>query len=195
VLTKRFNTYILLLKYILAVYTAGILFLGCDENNVEKVETLNVKNLTPIQITFNTKLTFNSNGKVNFILKADRMERFVTADSSFVEFFGNVFLEGFNKEGIKESEMSSEYAIYLQDSYKMIARKNVVLVNLNKDKLQTEELTWNQKTKKIFTNKAVTITQSDGIINGIGLDADESFENYNITQITGTFDVEDLNEK
>lgn len=159
-------------------------------DNLSDLDKLN--KLEPIQISHQVTIDFNSKGKLSFRLIADRMERYVVQDTSYTEFFGNIFLEGFNDEGESETKMYAQYGLYLQNSYLMIAKEDVELINVNNEKLNTEELTWNQRKHRIYTDKPVTIVQEDGIIHGIGLDADESFIDYQIKQITGTFSVEEV---
>jgi LPS export ABC transporter protein LptC len=179
------------LKSILAISFAGMLFFGCGKNDLNEVNQIGSTQLEPIQVSYGVIIEFNNNGLLSFKLAADKMMRYASADSSYIEFFGNIFLEGFNSEGEKETQMTADYGLYLQTSYKMIAKENVELINVKNEILNTEELTWNQQTRRVYTNKAVSIVQEDGIIHGIGLDADEGFMDYTIREITGSFDIEE----
>jgi hypothetical protein len=51
--------------------------------------------------------------------------------------------------------------------------------------LQTEELFWSPKDKKIYTDKFVIITTPTEIIKGEGLVANEDFSYYEIQKPTG----------
>ena len=59
--------------------------------------------------------------------------------------------------------------------------------------MESQELTWNIKTKRVWTDKAIRIKTPDNIINGIGFDADEDFSNYTIRKVTGIVSVDDDN--
>ena len=70
---------------------------------------------------------------------------------------------------------------------------NVVVVNKQKqEKLLTPELNWNPITKKVFTEKRVTvISQMTGEkLYGTGLDANQDFTNYSIRKPSGIFNAE-----
>jgi LPS export ABC transporter protein LptC len=69
---------------------------------------------------------------------------------------------------------------------------NVKVINTQRqERLLTDELTWNPGTKKVFTDKRVTIeSQTSGEkINGMGLDANQDFSQYSIRRPTGFFNA------
>jgi lipopolysaccharide export system protein LptC len=66
----------------------------------------------------------------------------------------------------------------------------VVLENaVKKETLRTEELFWNKQTRKIHTDKFVTIQTETEILKGTGLTANQDFSDYNITNPTGVFSI------
>ena len=70
---------------------------------------------------------------------------------------------------------------------------HVVVVNKQKqEQLLTPELTWNPVTKKVYTDKRVTVlSQLTGEkLYGVGLDANQDFSKYAIRKVTGIFNVD-----
>ncbi|HCQ29628.1 MAG TPA: LPS export ABC transporter periplasmic protein LptC, partial [Flavobacteriales bacterium] len=83
-------------------------------------------------------------------------------------------------------------AVFNQKTHIFDARGNVVVKNLEKNQqLNTEHLIWNQEQGKILSDEFVKITTDEQIIMGEGLEADESFETYQINKITGTITLQD----
>ena len=72
----------------------------------------------------------------------------------------------------------------------MLAQNNVVLISNDKKKLETEELIWDEKQEKMYTDKKVKITTQKEIIYGAGFTSNADFSEYSITKIHGTFDFE-----
>ena len=69
---------------------------------------------------------------------------------------------------------------------------NVIVRNLKKkEQLNSEELFWNLKEEKIFTEKFVRIETEDEILLGEGLEASQDFENYTIKNPTGIISIDD----
>ena len=65
------------------------------------------------------------------------------------------------------------------------------VLNPDGDRLNTEKLIWNKKTKKIHTDEPVQITTAEEVIFGKGLIAEQDFSKYQIKDITGVINIED----
>ena len=99
-------------------------------------------------------------------------------------------MEQFDEEGIIKSTLvaDSGYYDYNTETYKVMG--NVVVVNAEKkQKLETEELSWDKSSKEIYTETKVKVTDEYNIINGTGLRADQDFSNYEIDNIIGSTSV------
>ena len=74
----------------------------------------------------------------------------------------------------------------------MEARYNVIVENIQKDeRLNTEELFWDQNSNKIYSNKFVKITRGEEVLTGDGLVSDQNFDNIEIVNLKGLIEVED----
>ena len=63
----------------------------------------------------------------------------------------------------------------------MKARNDVVVINYeNEEQLNTENLVWDQRNKKIIANSFLKITTPDKVIYGDSLHAHESFKSRDI---------------
>jgi precorrin-4 methylase len=71
----------------------------------------------------------------------------------------------------------------------MTARKNVEVINAKGEKLNTEEIIWDEQKKIIYSNAFVKISTGDEIIWGIGMEANEDFTDYVIKKVTGKVKV------
>ena len=71
--------------------------------------------------------------------------------------------------------------------------KNVILTNIAGKKLESEELIWDEKNNKIYTDKKVKITTLKEVIEGEGFVSNPDFSEYSISKIHGTFNFETPN--
>ncbi len=95
-----------------------------------------------------------------------------------------------------KSFIKADYGIDREKQKLMEARYNVVVENLETDeKLNTEELFWDQSTEKIYTNKFVKITRGDEVITGDGMVSDQSFESIEIINPKGLIEIGDEEEE
>ena len=62
-----------------------------------------------------------------------------------------------------------------------------VVLSSEEKRLETEELIWDEKRNKIYTDKKVIIITSKEVIEGKGFESNPDFSKYSISKIQGTF--------
>ena len=72
-----------------------------------------------------------------------------------------------------------------------MAQVNVELVNHKQEKLNTEQLIWDEKSNLIFTEKTVRITTKEEVIFGEGFESTPDFSSYKITNVRGSINIKD----
>lgn len=65
--------------------------------------------------------------------------------------------------------------------------KNVHIVNAANEHFYTQELFWNVRSGKVYSDSLIRIERPDVILEGIGFESDDRFTNYVIKKPTGTF--------
>jgi LPS export ABC transporter protein LptC len=94
--------------------------------------------------------------------------------------------EFLDARGNIESYLLSEYGISYTEQKRMVVRRNVRVLNMKCEKLETEELVWDQQKGRIYTNKFVKITTPEQIITGEGMESDQTFSDWEILNVNGT---------
>lgn len=125
-------------------------------------------------------------GKVKARLTAPEMNHIDDPKTPYTELPSGLKLYFFSDSLTVESHLTAGYGISYDRSDEMIARNNVVITNINGDKLETDELIWNQKTERISSEKFVRISTPDEIIFGDGFESNQDISNYKIKKIRGT---------
>lgn len=101
-----------------------------------------------------------------------------------MEFPEGIEIKIFTSDGLLETTMTADRGYFLRDQNLYRGEGNVQIHNLIKDqRLQTEEIFWNQAQKKIYTEKFVTIQERQTIFNGTGMEADDTFSNYQLKKV------------
>jgi LPS export ABC transporter protein LptC len=122
-------------------------------------------------------------------MQAKKILQLQNGDQDFPD---GLYLEFYDEFGNITSTLRADQAYQFKAENKWRGRGNVIIKNLEKNQqLNTEELFWNPGTKKIFTDKFVTIKTDEEIIYGTGLDALQDLSDYKIAQPKGVFDVKD----
>ncbi|MCB0851771.1 MAG: LPS export ABC transporter periplasmic protein LptC, partial [Bacteroidetes bacterium] len=97
-----------------------------------------------------------------------------------------------NAYGQTTSQISSQSGEYNRKAGLAELKGSVVLINQKGEKLETEQLFWDEKKDSVFTNKFVRIETPDRIITGQkGLRANTEFTAWTIIQSQGEVEVKD----
>jgi len=126
---------------------------------------------------------------VKVMLKAKKIFEFQNGDREFPE---GIYMEFYDEFGKLNSTLQANSAYFFKEENKWRGRGKVEVINTAKqEQLNTEELFWKPDTKKIFTDKFVTIKLQNEVIYGTGLDAAQDLSTYQIKNPEGEFVVED----
>ncbi len=160
-------------------------------NTYEEVNKVASDELVPFAESFDTEIIYTEEGDLESVLRAAHIQRYKREDSSWTLMPKGVYATFYNDTGAVDSEMESQYALWLQNRNVVIAEKDVVVKNIKGEQLNTERLVWYQDSGIFVTQEFVKITQPTGVIYGKGLRATENFADYEIQNITGNIAVEE----
>lgn len=164
---------------ILAIGTFLMLgFSACREN--ADPEALKVYD-GPINAATNILLIHSDSAIIRSEIKAPSQLEFKNGNLEFPE---GIEIKFFTVEGLLQTTMRADRGFFIRDENLYRGEGNVQIQNLIKDqRLQTEEIFWNQTEKKIFTDKFVTIQEKQTLFNGTGMEADDSFSTYKLKKV------------
>ncbi|MFN7302031.1 MAG: LPS export ABC transporter periplasmic protein LptC [Bacteroidota bacterium] len=136
------------------------------------------------------EITYTDSGSLKARLQAPLMIAVKQAKEPYMEMPKGLKGTFYGNDGAVESYLSSEYAISYNESKKVILRRNVEVMNVKGERLNTEELYWDQKSGKIHTDKFVQITTAEQIIMGDGMTANQTFTEWEINRYRGTINLQ-----
>ncbi|SRR5690554_3950928 len=167
-----------------AMIMAG-LSVSCTSNDMAQVLELSDPGNRPVRSTENVVYTYTDSGRVTNTLKAGKVDRYASPDSTYSLISNGFELLFYTDSGDFDGRLVARNGYISDNNSLMIARDSVVFVNKMNETLYTEELMWFQDSAKVFTDKFVTIERDDAVIYGHGLTSDQNFTNYVIRDVTG----------
>lgn len=163
-----------------------LFFLLSCTNDLKDVMALPRNRLSPSQVGDSVTMLYTDSAQLKIMVKANRMLVFNKNVKEPLTILPNgVFVTFFDDEEKVSATLKAKYGIRFDQSKRMEARYAVEVVNKNGEKLETEKLTWDEKTKKIYTNAFVKITTGSEIIMGTGMESNQDFSKYEIKKVTG----------
>lgn len=98
----------------------------------------------------------------------------------------------YDARGAESSRLTSKTAVREQTKKLITARDSVVLITVKQERLETEELIWDEKTEQLRTQKFVKVTSPDEVIYGFGLEANQEFTYWKILVPQGRIATKDI---
>jgi LPS export ABC transporter protein LptC len=169
-------------------------FVSC-KNDIETINALNNEIKLPDQSGFNIEITYTDSGKIQGKIYAPEVNKYDRGEEPYVEFPKGMKVMFYDSLERPTSYIKANYAIYYEKKQLWEARNQVVAENLvNHDKLETEQMFWDQKEEKIYSEKFTRLTNSDGISYGEGgFESRQDMSKWRLKGSSGTLNVNNDN--
>lgn len=169
----------------------ALVMVSCD-NTIEDIELVGEPTANmPISTSKNIVLDFSDSGLTKIILKSPFLERYPNSKDPYNLMPQGLEIIFMDSLGNVEATVQSNHAEHYPNKNILILTNDVRVKNLDGDRLNSERIIWNSKTKKITSEDFVKITTKNEIMYGDGLVADQDFTNYKINNIKGIVAVDD----
>ena len=168
------------------VLVAGM-FVSC-RNDLDRVSAVEIPRAAPDRITKGAEYFFTDSGQVRNRLRSGRIAEW-NSEPQRTELSEGLELVFFRADGSEGSVLTARRGIIVPQEKRMEVYEDVVFVNAKGERLETEQLTWDQDSAKVRTDRAVRIIRGGDVIHGHGLEADEDLSRYTIRRITGILEL------
>ena len=143
----------------------------------------------PLREASEVDMLYSENNRIKVKMLTKRILEFKNGDQEFPD---GIYLEFYNEFGALTSTLKANHAFFFKQKNLWHGRGKVEVKNLEKkQQLNTEELFWKPDTRKIYTDKFVTIKLESEVIYGTGLDAAQDLSSYTIKKPEGEFEIKD----
>lgn len=174
------------MKYPLIILALVIAVTACDRT---KETAAPVVYTGPLREAENVTMLYAEKDMLKMRMSGKRVLEFENGDREFPE---GLFLEFFDEQGKLTSTLVANHAYFFKREYQWRGRGHVEVKNLQSmQQLNTEELYWKPDTKRIFTDKFVTIREGGDVIYGNDLDAAQDLSEYTLRRPKGQFEASD----
>lgn len=162
---------------------------SCSNENKDVVEV----SFDPEQ-TYTMKATevsslISDSGITRYRLNAKEWLVYGKAAEPFWYFPEGIYVEKFDTLFQSEASIKADTAYFFDKKGLWRLIGNVEIASLQGERFETEELFWNQKDEKVYSDKYIRIEQSDKIITGIGFESNQNMTQYKIFNSQGIFPV------
>lgn len=164
--------------------------LSSCENDLKEVERVVAqKNVVPMDRSTGVELIYSDAAVVKAKLITPELLHFKTV-KPYYEMKKGVTIIFLDLNQQESSRVVAKYAIRREQEKTMELRDQVVVTNREGKTFKSDELIWDENTRRFYSNKTVAIVTPSQTIWGTRFWANEDFSYYEIEQSTGNFNVD-----
>lgn len=142
-----------------------------------------------VEVAREVRILYSDSARVRLILEAPTMYNYLSPADPRQEFPDGLVAFFLDEQQDTSSTLTAREGIYRRRNDLITVRDSVVWQSADLQRLETEELNWDEQRELIYTNKFVVLTQPDYIITGYGLESDAAFTNARVLQVDGRIPV------
>lgn len=184
---KNNSPFFVVLVLLLVVFSNSSCLKQGDRAKAQKMQTDTVYP----EIATGVQINVTDSGRRIAQINSPLMERYAGKEP-YIEMRKGLQGLFFDKMGVKQNQLDANYGISYEKTKVIEVRNNVRLENVKGDKLTTEKLTWDQASKKIYTDQFVKIATANEVIYGHGFESNENFTVYRIFKTEGIFSIKKI---
>jgi LPS export ABC transporter protein LptC len=174
--------------YCAIVATSFLFIVGCDSDLTTVPREVTESDLYVERAT-NVEILYSDSAVVRLSIQAPVLLNHIQPGKEKKEFPNGIKVDFFNAFGLITSSMTAKSATQNERDNKIFIRKEVKVKSGNNETLETDELIWDERTKKLYTDKWVKVSTANEVIYGYGFAADQEFTYWKISKVRGRFTV------
>lgn len=171
-------------------WTAAMLLCGCGQEQKRYVPNVGDGMTTPTMSTTDVSTLISDSGYTRYHLTAPVWLMFEDAEEPFWRFPDGLELQQYDLELQPSANVVCDSAVYFSRKRLWQLDGNVVMVNTEADSFLTQQLFWDQNSRKIYSDSFIHIVRTDRIIEGYGFESDQGMRYYTVRRPTAILPVE-----
>ena len=180
---------ILYMKSII-VLLGAIMLLAC-KNDIKEVNALAEREKRPDMTGENLELVYSDSARIKYRVLAPEYIKVNRENEKYEEFPKGLHVLSYDPAGKMIGSIKAKYAKKLEDEMLWEARNEVVIINAEGKKLETELLYWDMKKELIYSDRYVKLSADGQIIEGNnGFHSDQNLNHPVFENISGSIEVE-----
>lgn len=163
---------------------------SCGSDEQRYVPNMGDGTTVPTMATTDVETLISDSGYTRYKVVAPLWQMFEDCENPYWRFPDGLYLEQYDLEMRPESHVECDSAIYFSRERLWRLDGTVTMVNTLRDSFLTQQLYWNQLTKKMYSDSFIHIVRTDRIIEGYGFESDQSMTSYTVHRPTAILPVE-----
>ncbi len=141
----------------------------------------------PTMVTRDVETLISDSGITRFRITTPVWFVYDEVGEPYWRFPEGLYLEKFDDIFRKEATIRSDSAIYFKNKQLWRLDGNVDISNVANERFLTQQLYWDQRAHKVYSDSFIHIERADKVIEGYGFESNEQMSRYSISNVAGIF--------
>ncbi len=159
---------------------------GCKDDNPVGTAEVNAQ-AAPTMTTRDVETLISDSGVVRYRIVTPLWYVFDDVEDPYWRFPDGLELEKYNDIFQQDATVRADSAIYFKNKQLWRLDGGVSVSNMAGEKFLTEQLFWDQRAHKLYSDSFIHIERQDRVLEGYGFDSDERLSRYTIRRVSGIF--------
>lgn len=168
-----------------AIAATALTVTGCREE--APVGTASVAADVPTMTTRDVQTLISDSGVVRYRITTPLWYVYDDVDEPCWKFPHGLELEKYNDLFQRDATVRADSATYIKNRQLWRLDGRVSISNTVGERFLTEQLFWDQRAHKLYSDSFIHIERSDRMLEGYGFDSDERLSRYTIRRVSGIF--------
>lgn len=182
------------IKNITVAFFAAVMFIlfpACSGNNKNLADAIAENDTLPSMTSLGVTTLVSDSGITRYKIVTEEWLIFDKKNPPYWAFEKGVYLEKFDTLFRIDASIKADTAYYYEKKKLWELKGNVQILSQRGDKFETQQLFWDEKKEKVYSDKFIRIEQEDKSITGYGFESNQELTEYEIKNTTGMFTIED----
>jgi len=175
-----------------AAIVAGMLLTACGEERRDYLSGSIDPEKFPTMMTRNVETFISDSGIVRYRVVTPLWLIYEESRVPHWSFPKTLALEKYDDYFQKQATVRCDSATYFEQERLWRLDGNVRITNIAKEKFLTNQLFWDDRNRKVYSDSFIHIEKSDRIIEGYGFTSNDRLTIYDVRDVSGIFPVSDL---
>ena len=168
-----------------------VLFTSCSRKGQDLGEAITERDSLPMLATYDVNSLISDSGLIRYRVVADEWLVYDRKNPSYWAFEKGVYLEKFDVDLNIETELKADTAYYYDRTKLWELKGNVAIKNVEGERFNTDQLFWDERTQRVYSDRFIRIEQKDRTITGQGFESNQQMTIYTIFKPGGVFYVDE----
>lgn len=180
-----------LLQIVFLTAVTVVLFASCKDDSTSVVSHPTDPERVPTMTTSDVQTIISDSGQTRYRIAAPLWNMFEEAKQPHWTFPKGVKCEELDNKFNPVTTIQCDSAYFDKDNALWSLVGNVRISNINNDLILTDELMWDQRSHRMYSDAFIHIEKQGRIIEGYGYESNERLTTYQLRQVEAIFPIDE----